>query len=302
MKRFVQVSLLFLSGMLLQGVNADERWYVDAKANAHAGQYSGSSLRDGFYSGGALLNVDYIDIYSFAFAYNNVKIHFKDTGAGAYDVNQDVLSGRFQYNFYNDTLAGKVTAQLVMHGVTNSAPVTLSDDIVIIAPKISYTSYGKDLSMGFEYTYSDYAGNRNLVIQQYVPSIGFGFNKNSDWLQFDAYVIQSSNKRLSQGEDTLSAVRIKWQHWFEPSTIFSINNFFIDALAGKRIFAVDNKSFYIYNLEGIQQESVLLGFGWRPGEEFYVDVVAGAEKFTNKIIIDNEYSRQYLYISLSKHW
>ncbi len=302
MKRFVQISVLFLSGILLQDVNAGERWYVDAKANTDAGQYSGSKLRDNFYSGGALLNVDYIDIYSFAFAYNHLKINFKDADTGAYDVTQDVFSGRFQYNFYNDPLGGKVTAQLVMHGITNSAPATLSDDIVIFAPKISYTSYAKDLSVGFEYTRSDYASKRNLVVQQYVPSIGFGFNNNSDWLQLNAYLIQSSNKLLSQGEDSLVSARVKWQHWFEPSTIFGVNNFFIDALAGERVFAVDNESFYIYNLEGIQQESVLLGLGWRPDEEFYVNVVAGVEKFTDNKTTDNEYYKQYLYISLSKHW
>ncbi len=302
MKKFVQASVLFLSSMLLQGVNAGERWYVEAKADADAGQYSGSILRDNFYSGGALLNVDYIDIYSFAFAYNHLRINFKNADADAYDVTQDMFSGRFQYNFYNDVLGGKVTAQLVTHGITNSAPAILSGDILIFAPKISYTRYDKSLSAAFEYTRSDYTDRRNLVIQQYAPSIGFGFNEDSDWLQFNAYLIQSSNKLLSQGEDSLLSARIKWQHWFEPSTIFGVNNLYIDVLAGKRIFAVDNESFYIYNLEGVQQESVLLGLGWRPGENFYVDLIAGVEKFTNNVIIDNEYYRQYLHISLSKHW
>lgn len=303
MKSFAQIlmSTLLFIGILYADAEAGERWYIDAEAKVSAGQYSDSLLRDDFYSAGMLLNVDYIDIYSFAFTYNYLKINFKDSAAGAFDVSQDAFTGRFQYHFYNDALAGKVTAQLVAHNITNTATMAVSADVIVLAPKITYTSYSKDLLVGFEYARSDYAGRRNLVINQYTPSIGFGFNQNDDWLQINAYFIQSNNVLLSYGEDSLSSIRLKWRHLFESSTLFAINNFFIDALAGERVFAVDNESFDIYNLEGVQQESVLLGLGWRPAEDFDITAIAGVEKFTNKLI-DNDYQRQYLYLRLTGHW
>jgi len=71
------------------------------------------------------------------------------------------------------------------------------------------------------------------------------------------------------------------------------------------MFAVDNESFTVYNLEDIQQGSALLSLGWRPGDDFDITVTAGIEKYENKRInniVNNTYQRQYLYLSLTKHW
>jgi hypothetical protein len=297
----VLFSTLVFSNMLVNNTYADERWYIDATVNGLAGQYSDSELRDNFYSGSAWLNVDYIDIYSFAVAYNNLNVNFKNTGPVEFDINQQAFAGRFQYYFYNDTLGGKITTQLVAYNVSNDVRPAVAGDIIIVSPKIVYTSYGKGLSMDFEYVWSRYSDNGNLIVQQFAPSIGFGFNKKSDWLMLKAYLIRSDNKFITQGEEELISARIKWSHWLSPNAIFGLDNFFIDVLAGERVFAVDNESFTLYNLEGVQQGSVLLGLGWRVGEDFDVTAIAGVEEYKNKFI-DNEYRREYLYISLSKHW
>ncbi len=300
--RITLLSILFFFSISVTSVYADERWYVSATANGTAGNYSDSKLRDNFYSASAWLNVDYLDYYSVALAYTNLKINFKDTDAGEFDITQDAFAGRFQYYFYNDTLGGKITTQLVAHSITNDARAAVAaDDVIIIAPKLAYMSYKKDLAIGLEYAWSDYSNNSSFIIQQLTPSIGFGFNRNNDWIQVKAYLITSSDKNLSQNEDSLSSASIKWQHWFNPGPVFGAHNFFIDVLAGERIFAVDNESFSVYNLEAVQQGSVLLGLGWRPGEDVDVTAIAGVEKYKNKII-DNTYNREYLHISLSIHW
>ena len=296
------LSALITTSILITNVYAGEHWYVDATADAKAGRYSDSILRDNFYSASVWLNIDYLDEYSFAFAYNNLTINFKDAdaGSGEFDITQDAFTGQFQYYFYNDALAGKITTQLVAYRLINNSPATMAGNVSIIAPKLAYMHYDKDLSMDIEYVWSGYA-NSNLVIQQFAPAIGFGFNQNSDWLEFKAYLITSNDKNLSQGEDLLTSARVKWKHWLDPGAIFGVDSFFIDALAGQRIFAVDNETYTVYNLEDIQQASVLLGFGWRPGEDFDISAVAGIEQYENKNI-DHTYNREYLYISLTKHW
>jgi hypothetical protein len=297
----ILLSALILSGMLVTCAYAGERWYVDAKVNGMAGRYSGSELRDNFYSGSAWINVDYIDIYSFAIAYNKLNINFKDAGSGEFAISQDAFAGRFQYHFYNDSLAGKITAQLVVHDISNNAPVALANDVTVIAPKLAYMHYDKDLYLDLEYVKSDYSNNVDFSIEQIASAIGFGFNKNSDWLQLKGYLIRSSNKDQSQGEDALTSAGVKWTHWLDPDAVFGMTNFFVDVLAGERIFAVDNESFSVYNLEDVQQGSAILGLGWSPDEDFDVSAIAGVEKYKNKII-DNTYNREYLYISLTKHW
>lgn len=297
----ILVSVLVLSGMLVTSASADERWYVDATLTGMAGNYSDTELRDNFYSGSAWLNVDYIDIYSFSIAYDHLNITSRDAVPGAFDITQDAVAGRFQYYFYNDTLGGKITAQLVAYEISNDAPSAQAGGPQIISPKFVYTNYAKDLSLDFEYVWSDYSDNSDLIVEQFATSIGFGFNKNSDWVQLKAYLIQSDNKTLTQGEESLSAAAIKWKHWFSPKAFFGLDNLSIDVLAGERIFAVDNETFTVYNLEDVQQGSVLLGLGWRVGEDVDVTAIAGVEKYKNKII-ENEYERNYLYISLTRHW
>ncbi len=297
----ILLSALILSGMLVTCAYAGERWYVDAKVNGMAGRYSGSELRDNFYSGSAWLNVDYIDIYSFAVAYNKLNINFKDAGSGEFAISQDAFAGRFQYYFYNDTLGGKITAQIVAYEISNDALPVQAGGAQIISPKFVYTNYAKNLSLDFEYVWSDYSDNSDLIVEQFASSIGFGFNKNADWVQLKAYLIQSDNKILTQGEESLSSAAIKWKHWFSPNAFLGLDNLSVDVLAGERIFAVDNETFTVYNLEDVQQGSVLLGLGWRIGEDFDVTAIAGVEKYKNKII-DNEYDREYLYISLTQHW
>ncbi len=295
------LSALALSGMLVTGVSADERWYVDATLNGMVGNYSDSALRDNFYSGSAWLNVDYIDIYSFAIAYNYLNINSKDAVPGAFDVTQDTVAGRFQYYFYNDTLGGKITAQLVAYEISNDMPSVQAGDAQIISPKFVYTNYAKDLSLDVEYVWSDYSDHSDLIVEQFSASIGFGFNKNSDWVQLKAYQIESDNKILTQGEESLSAAAIKWKHWFSPKAFLGLDNLSVDVLAGERIFAVDNETFAVYNLEDVQQESALLGLGWRAGEDIDVTATLAVEKYKNKLI-DNTYDRQYLYINFTRHW
>lgn len=299
-KKLIFIALI-TSALSVTNVFADERWYVSATLNGMAGKYSESNYRNNLFSGGAWLNIDYIDVYSIAVAYNNLNVNYTDVGVASFDINQESVAARFQYNFYNDTLGGKITTQLIVHSVTNDSPLMLSDDVEIVAPKITYTNYNKTFAVDFEYVYSDYSNNNEFIIEQFSPAIGFGFNKNSDWVQIKAFLIQSSEKKFSQGEDSLTSIKINWQHEFNSPALFGINDFFIDALSGERVFAVDNETFSVFNLEGVQQGSILFGLGWRAGEDFDVAAVIGAEKYKNKLI-DDTYNREYLYISLTKHW
>jgi len=303
MKKLKKILLpvLTLVGAVATNVNASDDWYVSATVSAMPGQYSGSVERDNLFSGSLILNADYLDSFSFAVAYNNTKINFKNVGLGAFAINQNSFAGRLQYHFYTDSLGGQITTQLVAHTISNNDATKLTDEVTVVAPKIAYMNYAKDLYMDVEYVQSDYPNNGNLKMQQFTPSIGFGFNQNSDWLRLKAYLIKSSDKTLSQGEESLTSFDVKWSHWLAPDAVLGLNSFFVDVLAGKRIFAVDNDAFTVYNLADVQQGSVLLGFGWQPAEDFDVTLIAGVEKYENKII-NNTYNQQYLYVSLTKSW
>lgn len=298
---------------------AGEKWYTSATLNAAAGSYSDAALRDNMFSGGVWLNADYIDDYSFALAYSTYRVNVKDITGGAgtgsglstiENVTQDSLAGRYQYHAYSDALAGKLTAQIVAYAITNNASVGTAVDsftgkATIISPRLAYINYKNNLYMDMEYVWSNYGDNADLTINQLAPSIGFGFNENRignrDWLFLKVYLIQSSDAKRSLGEDALTAVNLTWQHQFGPGSLTDIRRFSIDALGGKRVYAVENERFMVYNLEAVQTGSVVFGMGWSPGQDFDVDFIAGSERYENKLI-GNTYKREYLYLSLTRHW
>ncbi len=299
--KLISIYLLMVTSTAFTDAFAGDEWYVSTTINGMAGNYSGSDQRNDLVSASFILNADYLDNFSFALAYNSSSINFKDLGVGEFKIKQDAFAGQLQYHFFSDSLGGKLTAQIVAHSISNDDTTTLTDEVTIYSPKLAYLNFDKDLYLDFEYVNSSYPNNGNLSIQQYSPTIGLGLNNNTDWLRFKAYLIQSSDKNLSQGVDSLSSVDIKWSHWLSSNAFMSINNFFIDTLIGKRIYAVDNDAFSVYNLADIQLGSVSLGAGWKSGEDLDITFIVGTEKYVNNTI-SNEYYQQYLYISLTKHW
>jgi len=300
-KNILTTANIMASLILTPSAFAGENWYVSTTASVMPGKYSGSEQRNSLFSGSLLLNADYLDTFNFAIAYNKSSIDFKKINGTGANINQNSYAGRLQYHFFSDSLGGIVTTQLVMHNISNDDITTLTDNVSVIAPKLSYLNYDKDFYMDIEYVKSSYPNNSDLTITQYTPSLGFSFNKNSDWLSFKAYLINSSNKNLSQNEDSLSSLDIKWTHWSGPDALLGINNFFIDILTGNRIFAVDNDAFAVYNLADLQKGSLSVGASWKIKQNIDVTAILGIEDYENKPI-NNSYKQQYLYFSLTKHW
>ena len=296
-KTFVLLLLLSVSRVAI----SSETWYVATTVNSMIGNYSGSEQRNDLFSGTFILDIDYLDSLSFSLAYNDFSINFKDLGTGEFEIKQNTLSGKVQYHYFSDKYKGTISTQLVVHSITNNDVTLLTDNVSVYSPKISYLNLNKSLYFDLEYVNSSYPGNSNLVIQQFSPSIGFSFNDGSDWLRFKTFLIQSSDKTLSQGEDSLTSIDIKWMHWLSPDSFLSINNVFIDVLAGKRIFAVDNDAYSVYNLADVQQGSLLFGAAWRAKDDLSISAILGVEKYENTSI-SNSYNQQYLYLSLTKLW
>ncbi len=302
MNRFIfRLQVFLLSITLILPAYAGENWYLSATINGMLGNYSGTDLRNDLSSNSIILNADYLDNYSIAVAYNDYSISLENPTSGEFNINQNDFATQLQYHYYSDALKGTITTQIVTHSISNNDATGLTDDVSVIAPKIAYSSLNKQYYIDLEYVDSSYPNNGNLSIKQYTPSFGFAFNQRSDWLQFKIYFIKTSDENLSQGEDSLISLDIKWMHWLSPDAILGVNHLFIDALIGERIFAVDNDAFSVYNLADVQQGSLLLGAGWRIGDSIDVLAIAGIEKYENKSI-NNTYNQQYLYLSLTKHW
>ncbi len=281
-------------------VQAGEAWYTSVSASILPATYSDSDQRNSLLSTSLQLNTDYLDTINISLFYNRTSIDFKKIAAVDYDIDQTAYAGRFQYQIFSDPLGGSIATGLTLHRLTNNDATRLSDDVSVVAPRISYLNYKKTLALGLEYTQSDYPNNGGLKITQWVPSFGFSLNEGADWLSFRPFLIRSSDKSRSQNESSLSSITMQWMHWTVPASFLSIKKVYADIMIGKRVYAVDNNSFSVYNLSDLQLGSASIGTGWKMNG-IDINAILGTEKYENKAI-DNRYSQEFLYLSATKQW
>ena len=83
------------------------------------------------------------------------------------------------------------------------AEMEKAGDLKIVAPQISYTGLDEKFYLDLGYARSSYGEADALVgdleLDQFTPTLGFGFNESSDWLQFRGYLINVSNPSRAQG-------------------------------------------------------------------------------------------------------
>ncbi len=278
-----------------------DRWYVSTSISALAATYSGSEQRNSQQSSSLLVSADYLDNAGVTLFYNRSEIDFKAINGVDNDIEQNAFATRLHYRFFSDTLAGSLTPQLVLQGISNNDVTTRSDEVSVIAPRLAYLSYGKRFYVDLEYSLSRYPNNSDLEISQWSAGIGLGFNRRADWLSLRPYVITSSDERLTQGESSVQALELKWLHWFGPDAFLGVRQLSLGAMAGKRMYAVDHDSFAVYNLADMQEGSLQAGLSWALPAGMNLTSILGSEQYNNSAI-NNRYRQNYLYLNLSKQW
>jgi len=102
----------------------------------------GSQERSTLYGIGVYLDAAYLDHYGLAIGYNRVGIEYKGFQQ---DITQNelYLSGRF--NLFSDAISGHLTPRLYLHYINNDETTRNTDNVRVIAPRLSYLSFDKKL-------------------------------------------------------------------------------------------------------------------------------------------------------------
>jgi len=244
---------------------------------------------------GSFFTADYLDTYSFTFVYDKSKVDFK-LGINSIEQNSFYLCGRKV--FRPDILSGLLTLSLDGFYIDNDDLTKMSDEAKIYGTYLSYLAYTKKYYVDLGFAQSNYYDD--LVIEQWNPTIGLGFNKQRNWLQVRGYYITSSEKTRTQGEKTSKAIEMSLSHYFDGH-ILNLNKIKAGLLIGERIFAVDRDAASVYNLSDIQKGSFSLLAEFKIISSVKLIISGGKERYTNKIIND-DYSSRYLYMGLSSSW
>ncbi len=291
---------LLLATTISAESGAGERWYTSTAVSTLGAIYSGSQQRNSQISNSLLLSADYLDDFGIALSYNRATIDFKPVNGIDSDIDQTAIAARLHYRLFSDAVGGSLTPQITLHSISNNDTTGLSDGVTAIAPKLAYLNNRRSLYLDLEYTTSRYPNNGDLAISQWASTIGFTLGA-ANWLSITPYLIQSSDSTLTLGEERFSSVKVDWRHWFGPDAPLGLHQLSVGLMGGKRLYAVDNASFALYNLADRQEGSLQIGATWRPAHGLDISALIGTERYTN-IAIDNTYHQNYLYLALAKQW
>jgi hypothetical protein len=263
---------------------AENSWNYRLDIQGEGGSYRGSLFRDYIAGGSVFVHANH-KRGGVTLGFTRTRINFK-AGIGDIDQEEWFASGRLHRK--TSMLKGKFTTRLDFYRINNNDPGNYTDDVIIIAPQLSWMNQNKSFYLDIGYARSIY--RRDLDVDQLTPTIGFAFNGGHDWIQLRSYLIKSSNSLRSQGKAETIAVDAKWTHYFgQDKPLGSLEYIRVGILAGERVFAVDGDAIDVFNLSNTQKGTVTLTTKWALSEKQKLLLGVGLSRYKNGFV-DDEYT------------
>jgi hypothetical protein len=302
-KRAVPSSLMMLlaaSGLGAQ--STDGPWFASVDIQGLLSTYSGTTARDTLHNFGVFIHGDYLERAGVTFGYNRTALGFADDDR---DIAQDSLFLSGRWTTTPDWASGRVTWRLDGHVISNDDASGETDDVTAVAPQVSYLNYARTLYVDLGFATTSYGdgglASGSLDIDQWTPTLGFGFNEQRDWVQLRAYLIEPSSPGRARGEEDTAALELKWTHWPAGWRLLGMDSVRTSVMLGERIFAVDPDAGGVYNLSDLQTGGVSLGGEWALSERDRLLLLIGVEEYENGDIAE-AYRNSFVYLSFSHRW
>jgi hypothetical protein len=261
--------------------NAEDSWKFQLDLQGEGGGYRNSLFRNYYISGGIYIHANHKN-GGISLGYNRSRIDFK---FGIGDIFQEDYYASGRLHFKPAVLEGELTTRFDFYRINNNDPGNYTDDIIILAPQISWINRSRTVYLDVGYARSIY--RRDLDVDQFTPTIGFAFNDGYDWIQLRTYLIKSSNSLRSQGKAETVAVDAKWTHYFgQDKPLGFLEYIRVSLLVGERVFAVDGDAVDVFNLSNTQKGTISLMTKWALTEKQKILLGMGLSRYKNGFIND----------------
>jgi hypothetical protein len=276
------INYLLLSLFLfIPNTYAESGWKYRLDIQGEGGGYRNSLFRNYIAGGGVYVHADH-ERGGIILGYNRMRIDFK---LGIGDIFQEEYFASGQLHFKPPLLGGVFTTRFDFYRINNNDAGNYTDDVIILAPQLSWMNQSKSFYLDIGYARSIY--RRNLDVDQLTPTIGFAFNDGYDWIQLRTYLIKSSNVLRSQGKAETVALDVKWTHYFGQNKPLGLLEYIrLGILAGERVFAVDGDAIDVFNLSNTQKGTVSLITKWALTKKQKILLGAGLSRYKNGFVND----------------
>jgi hypothetical protein len=286
--------ITLLSSLVIAAVSQQavaETWTVKATPSLMLGSYSGSQARNKISEAGMTLAADYLEQGGVTVGYSNTRVNMKN--ATTTNQNNVLASGRM--NFWPDSLTGRVTVRLDVHDVTGNA-----NALTAYAPQLSWLSSDSMVYADIGYANSKYKNN-GLRINQFTPTVGFGFNGGSDWLQLRSYLISGLTPALAANKSSTTSLDANWTHFLAAGDALMPASVTLGLSSGEKIYAVDMDAQSVANLADLSKGSANLAATWNVNKDTKFFAFVGQSRYTD-VALNNNYKLNVLYGNLSVSW
>jgi len=289
------VALLATLLMPLNEVLANP-WYWNAATSITQGSYANASFRARLSEAGVVVSGDYLEQGGISLGYSKTLINMK-YGITGTDQNNFLVSGRL--NYWTDVIPGKFTLRVDSHYISNNDTTGNTDGVIAVAPQMSWLSNEGYIYADVGFARSAY--QNQLTVNQYTPTLGFGFNDGAEWVQLRGYLISGLNPTRAANLSSTNAADLKVTHFTDTHYAFVPTSLALNVSAGERIYAVDMDAQSVSNLSDIHKGAASLALTWDISREANLLLVGGQSQFQN-VALSNNYNLNVAYASLSVDW
>jgi len=314
--------------LLIPGLSlAQGDWYWNSNAQLLLKKFSGSEMQDRLTGLGFQVKADYLERSELAFAYNYNNIGYKAIDNSVPDrIDEHVFFISGKYNSYPNSLPGIIGWRVDVYSghddlIFNSKSVTsamgsgmgrkslteirysVNNNFKILNPIISYKNFSKTLYLDLGFARSQYQFSGafdDFYVSQITPTLGVGFNRSYDWLQFRPYFIKGSDDLVGYKNAT-RAVELKWTHWSSSEAGLGAEYYQLSLLGGELAYGVDSDTCSVCNMPDLVTGSITGLVSWKIGDDKTLLIKGGYQTFNN-LSIDNKYSSVFVYGHISRKW
>ncbi len=275
---------------------AAEPWVVNASTSVTRGAYSGSVLREALTETGIMVAAESPDVGGVTVGYGKTWVQMKNT-APTTNQNNLLLAGRV--HIHPEVFSGRLTTRIDVHRITNNDATGNTDNVKVLAPQVSWLSSNGSAYADMGFSRSNY--ENQLTVNQYTPTLGFGFNERAEWVQLRGYLIRGLNPSRAAGKSNTSAVNAKWTHFFASTSRMAPSSLTASITMGEQIYAVDMDAQSVSNLGDVNKGAASLGLTWNVAKSSTLMFLLGQSKFRNVALL-NDYSLNVGYLNFSTSW
>ena len=240
--------------------NAQDMWKLSSSLTTMTGNYVGSQSMDNQHGLGIRISGEKDQTWGLTAGLQSTRIDM-NSSIPKPTQNQDnwFLSGFVHMPSMKS--AGRWTFQLDAHQISNDASQSISSDVHVVAPQVTWLSYTQPLKIDFSYANSSYKDTK--TIHQLSSAMAYGFNDAKDWLQVRSYAIKNLNSSTAVGQLSTRATDVKLTHFVSSEVKWAPTSVTLGIERGKRIYVVDMTTQTVYNLPMLNEGGENISASWK---------------------------------------